>query len=367
MDRLHKCSEIIRPGRRVLPRDERCFESLEENFFVETAFVLGRGMGGAVFALNPKTDRDPTVAVKLIPYSDEESRDRGDPDWIAFANTELAIACEVNALKDYSPCFVQTFGYLICANIPVEWRSALDDSYAGRFEDYILMFMEKPLYTFGRVEGNAYQLNLKNYGLSLFFILLHAIYVGRKYLQFAHGDIAPRNILFSTHNRANRYINLSTENKTFYIDFLPNTIPKLIDFGHAHTQENQRPQQSLRDTDVENLVETLGSRDDIRTQDWYRILVEEEFEDRKEEAIHEEYDDFKTEVSHKRYKETSDFLESFTLFKEFHREARHARVTEKCAMCCQQACSVMFKGSTTIGLCGDFCASKLRGIAHILP
>jgi len=376
--RIHLCSELINTER--IPVDNMCFERLKQIYInIETPFHLGSGEGGAVFKLSTRKLPRKDVAVKLLSYSDNNMDDVNSEiskGVRAVAKRELAISCEINKLrKKYSSVFVTTLGYLLCSNVPKSWMDKLsknNDNYEKRFTEYLLIFMRKPPHSFlGKVEGDYYQFDLGKYSLSLFFLLLHGIYIGRKRLGFVHGDIASRNILFDDihvdKEEEENWIPVRVENVNYLVLFHPGIVPKIIDFGTASTKQNYR-----RDTnrnDLSSLIKTLGERTDISNQEWYQTMTEPNIWKNPDFEAREEYNNLP--VMEDEWQELSDFLQTGRIFQDSEfikvvESNKNARLVESCVFCHQEA-DLMFPGTNEHRFCNSYCAEKIEDMADFLP
>lgn len=118
---MYSCSDLPdEPDDVILKKHAKCSASFRERFKVYPMKVLGKGTGGTVFSAFDKQDNNKQIAVKVIPYANRLE---------ALSRKELGIACELNSLKDLTPVFVQTFGYLICDKIPSKWETELPFQY----------------------------------------------------------------------------------------------------------------------------------------------------------------------------------------------------------------------------------------------
>lgn len=393
---IHPCSEVLNITNAWIEADNNCFNKIRKIYkAVESAVPLGSGSSATVFRLITQ-DSNRSVAVKVIPYATGKTEKETSEDIRYIAVRELGIACEVNELAEMSPCFVRSYGYLACSDIPPSWRKKLpQNGYIERFDVYILLFMEQPEYAFdGKMGGDGqYQLDFGHYGLSLFYLLLHAIYVGRKYIGLDHRDIAAKNILF-----ANQFYEGDGDEKTIQLNFTTkeedegeeykkismvrfhsSIIPKIIDFGHSSTRRYPA-EVGLRTTnDVQDLLKMLGTRSDISTQKWYQFLTRNltyEDDDYAEQLeIRDEFEKlFSDDDETEGYEALEAFLRRGKLWKFFQNDLirrgkiknrKKPKTVESCIFCHSEA-KVVFEGLTNYKFCNSYCAQRVGELAHFI-
>lgn len=379
--RIHSCDDLLNEN--VLQEDNDCFQALQRTFHnIKTPIPLGSGSDGAVFDIISRKKPFKEFALKLIPYAEGDNEKMRI--WLKkIAIRQVQIACEVQSLSKFTSVHVRTLGYLICSDVPQKWKDYLPrgkdgKEYASKFDTFILMFMKKPLYSFNtRVEGGRYQFELGEYGLSLFFILLHSIYIGRKLLGFVHGDLAGRNILFDSFQKSSRrpenIIFVEVEGKKYAVRFYPGITPKLIDYGASSTTKHYRPGVEKRD--LEKLLKALGERDDIKQQDWYQMLTDkrnmldnDRFEERLEYVELDEGDEDWQGIAH--YLQNADIFKNSRYIEEVvvvEKSNKKQKTMETCIFCHQEA-DLMFAGTdTSLKFCNSFCAEKIASFASFLP
>lgn len=371
---LHRCRDAP-PLDEWLEHDAGCMQKIFKVYGTHPVVPLGEGVTGAVFELRERAHPTVVVAVKCIPYRSRPSLTTNAEAQVSIATAaqmELGIACEVNRLKKLTPAFVRTFGYLVCSTIPDEWRERLPVQHASGmtplslrtdFDRYLLMFMERPEFEFDTINnGGRYKIPMEKYGISLFYILLHAIYLMRKYLRMAHGDFAPRNLMFST------YMLEEGEEarplKLFYkeldvgakVEFHAGLLPKIIDFGHSWSAKNPR-NLAYTNNDIHMLWVTLGSRRDIRESAWYQEM---------QRRPPRQWTALLRSEPHE-WEIVQNFLLEARLFEETPLIQKLVRKPQpiECTFCHQPA-RVTFENKQ-IHACSTFCASKVEGMSALLP
>jgi serine/threonine protein kinase len=391
---IHPCSEVLDITDAWIEADNDCFKKIRAIYkAVEKAVPLGSGSSATVFRLITK-DSNRSVAVKVIPYATGKTEKDTDEDTRYIAVRELGIACEVNELAEMSPCFVRSYGYLVCSDIPASWRKKLpQNGYIERFDVYILLFMEQPEYAFdGKMGGDGqYQLDFDHYGLSLFYLLLHAIYVGRKYIGLDHRDIAAKNILFASQfyegdgDEKVLQLNFTTKEedegkehkKISRVRFHSNIVPKIIDFGHSSTRRYPGQVGLYSKTDVEMVLKALGTRSDISNQRWYTFLTTNftyENDDYAEQLeIRDEFEKL-TSDGPEEFEALETFLRRGKLWKFFEddliqigkiRNRKKPKTVESCMFCHLEA-KVAFEGLKNYRFCNSYCAQRVGELAHFI-
>jgi serine/threonine protein kinase len=256
---MHDCSEFpVQTDDISLKHDKNCVKQFQKHYSYKPVILLGKGTVGSVFAVHYKENMDNQIAVKILPYGKKLYK---------LSNKELGVACELNSLASASPIFLHTLGYLICKKIPQEWKEHLD---YNKEEMYMYMFMHKPQAEFAVSGGRpgAYKVmgfNNRDYAVSLLFVLLHGLYVGRKFLQFVHNDIHEGNVMFSASLRDDAsHFDLSIENTDYKVAFISNWVPKLIDFGRSSTKNHPDTYAQNNGEDVAKIFNLFNKRIDLK-------------------------------------------------------------------------------------------------------
>jgi serine/threonine protein kinase len=304
-----------------------------------------------VFATYYKDNLDKQIAVKVLPYGKKLE---------TLSNKELGIACELNDLSKLSPIFVKTLGYIVCNKIPEEWKEQMfyqDESL------YIMMFMHKPQAEFAVSGGmpGAYKVmgfGTRDMAISLLFVLLHGIYIGRKFLQFVHHDIHEGNVMFSGSLRKDpTHFHLKVEDSMYRVEFVKNWVPKLIDFGKSSTLKHPDERAKNTGTDVKTVFRLFKKRIDLQKA----INLDEEVNNK--ELLESKCDDSQI---------LADFLQNdklFTRASTIEKMVKRRKVEEEidaCVVC--GAGPVQLEYNNRKGkVCHEFCGRQIEPISNLLP
>jgi serine/threonine protein kinase len=385
---LHPCSEIERLNNPNTEIDENCFEKIKTKYPVGDPKVLGDGSQSTVFELK-SDDGSSRIAVKLIPYI--LKLNSGYPKFAKDgAAAELIIACKMNELvkMKLSPCFVHTYGFLVCKDIPKDWKDKLanranfggaNDEYLNSFQVFILMFMELPQYKFdskSKTDNEKYQISLETLGISVFYLLTHAIYMANVWFGLTHNDIAPRNILFLRNGKASSKIGSidigieypnepKSQRKDISVPFYATLVPKIIDFSMSSWDKFKRDTQG---DDFKAILTTLATRTDIVNQPWFDELND----------IDQYIDETELQKKWRRMNigepdNQRDFFEDAEMWKEngldliivdSSKKQRTDNV-EKCIFCHSDA-SIMYENLPDYKFCNTYCAQTLGYMAMFI-
>lgn len=255
---MHACSELPETDTVSLKRDRKCVDAFKEKFSHEPLTILGKGSVGSVFGVYYRDNMDVQIAVKILPYGKTLKN---------LTNKELGIACELNSLSSATPIFVTTLGYHVCNKIPYEWKANLDYNEESM---YVYMYMARPQVGFADFGGaipNAYKvvgLDNRGYAVSLLFILLHGLYVARKFLKFAHHDLHEGNFMFTPVDPSKMpNFKLNVEGVEHKVSFLRGWVPKVIDFGKSTTEKHPDTYAMNLSEDVAKIFRLFKQRKDL--------------------------------------------------------------------------------------------------------
>jgi hypothetical protein len=209
----------------VTKADARLQAALLKHFILVEE--IDRGATSIVVELNLPlgTDEQKTLAAaKIMALSEDSLRD-------------LVIACQLNALRNYTPLFIHTFGWFLLNGIPSDWRDKIED-YPDSFEKDTLLcqVMDKEGKSFASSNAVFSELEFK----SILFVLLHGIQMARQTLAFVHGDLTGRQVLLAV--AKTEQLTLNTDTQVMVIAH-GRFLPKLIDFGMSYTAIHAEPNE----------------------------------------------------------------------------------------------------------------------------
>jgi len=370
---MHNCSDLPDITKQNLEKDEKCAKLFRKHYiYNDPVEVLGKGSIATVFNVYSKTDINKQIAVKILPYG---------PDLDKLSNKELGIACELNSLRELSPIFVYTMGYIVCSAVPNEWKRKMDV-----YKDeplYLYMFMHKPQVSFDERDKDTRDykvasLDEREYAISLLFILLHGIYVGRKLFEFVHHDIHAKNVMFAYTEDDHQPFKLSVENVEHNVSFIPHYVPKLIDFGRSSTKTYVDERSQNLGNDVETIFNLFNKRNDLQKSLDLSFL---EKSDREKNIPDPETGRFT--VYKKEYEEliTSKYnnpgvIAKFLLHDDLFKNVRTINRTntkkqktkkiQSCITCGGGEMKFEFKNREG-GVCHEFCARQIGPLTMFLP
>lgn len=214
---MHSCEEV--PSERG-KEDQGCLDWLTANY----SFLYRVGDKETVSAsLVFKLSQTPQeVAVKVMPGGEVK---------------DVKISCMLNGLTE-TPCFVKTFGWIKCSQIPPLWMKGLNmkrDAPKSLAASKMFLFQVMAFSPHAWADERI-QLNLEEYRAML-FLLLHALWVAHKKFSFRHNDMHKGQILFQT-CKPNTSIEIVVGENHYWIP-CQRFVPKLIDFGLATLEEEE--------------------------------------------------------------------------------------------------------------------------------
>ena len=302
---MRPCSDLPKTDDVSLKRDRQCVKAFTEKFSYEPLTILGKGSVGSVFGVYYRDNMDVQVAVKILPYGKTLK---------TLTNKELGIACELNSLSSVTPIFVTTLGYHVCSKIPQSWKDNLD---YDEESEYVYVYMSRPQVGFADMGGYAYKvagLDNRDYAISLLFILLHGLYVARKFLKFAHHDLHEGNFMFTPVDPAKMpNFELTVENVEHKVSFIRGWVPKVIDFGKSTTEKHPDTYAMNNAEDVAKIFRLFKQRRDLEKAVDLDELVKEQ--DPFEGLYNKQYRELLTS-KFDNYKVIADFLLKDDLFQK---------------------------------------------------
>ncbi len=236
---FHPCT--ARLPRDLKPLSELSIDDQCMRRFLERYSVVGYSDTGEVIIYKR---RDEYIAVKPISYTSHnlEPTPKEEELMRRRANNELAVSCAVNGLRKHSICFMQTYGWLLCAENNNNMKTL------NLFMEYVPLNSKEII-----------NMNLKlDVLIGLCFLLLHAIYVGRRYAGFVHGDLHDGNVMYVQSKTATATI-VHFEDEEEDIEVITNgLIPRLIDFGQSKIDAYPAdPSQSKRYANISDVKEVF--------------------------------------------------------------------------------------------------------------
>lgn len=346
---LHDCSELVYDEGPVytddklswqLEQDKYALSYITTNFAVSSTF-FGKGSFGVVVGLNYIEKNDgSTLVVKIIPFQIEDSGFYDPLIVVRDAQQELYISCQVNNLNDFTPVFIHTYGWLISEEIPKSWLKYINFQkiqYADvKKKSYMFLFMEKAFYPF---DSDHVKFSNEGY-LTILFVLLHALYIGRRELQFTHSDLHMRNIMLDITRE--EYLQLKIEEEIFSIALPDCFLPKIIDFGLSRT---------------EKAWQGGGHKNDVSTLFGAIITRAEKYDPEIDMSQISEFEEFDMDIV--------TLLTKHPLFDTIRRNKKHKKIENKCSMCGGEA-KMRYDTNNNFKYCHEYCANKMKGIIPVL-
>ncbi len=266
---FHPCSSLPTDFQplSLLNRDADYLERFR-NMFVERRDVAqgGQGYRGFIMIYQRRLSPDSLVAVKYMPYHlDEELTTKTEAVQQQMAcNRELAVGCSLNALRKLSSCFLNTYGWLICARVPftTKWMGDYGTPHISAAKSYLAIFME---YHFITLDNAGKDITRDGAWEAVLFIIFHALYIGRREIGFAHRDLNKHNVMFS--EASDMPILLGFSSGQVEITVPGGWRPVLIDYACSISDEFPEPSAGVCSAgtskrDAANLFEAAGSFDD---------------------------------------------------------------------------------------------------------
>jgi hypothetical protein len=326
MDFLHSCSNAPTNNTDFKEKDIACLREVSKHYITTNGGIrLGSGNNATVYKSHSRRNYEDTVAMKIVPYED-------------IGNKEVGIACELNSMKDLTPCVIRTYGYLVCDR------------------DGLLMFMEAPPYKW-KYADDPFPIQRREDAMA------HALYVLRKKLGFVHGDLHNDNVLLSVHaqNSVRLFFN---EHDYSDVDLPYNMIPKFIDYGTGYTHRYEKLGPTRPFTDTQMLLNLFDATTRFGRADVSRLVdVRKLYQQHMSAQLQKIFETQETgDYSHKiirimlRQKGIFDNVSTIhhgTLGKEAKRAKR---------------CSQCGVDDVTNGLlCGSYCDSMIGDMTRFLP
>jgi hypothetical protein len=345
---MHKCEDVP-PLPQHIELDNECLEYMDDRYMLDPEDVIGRGKYGIVFNLQSRRGNNQKLAVKLLPFDDDSDANT------AFG--ELSVACKLNNIRSETPAFQRTFGWIVCDNMPKEWRKRIPLE-LGALRDsgkVIYIIMQRMEHTF---LYDGYKLRRRGL-LGMFWICVHGLLVARRKLGFYHNDIHDGNLMFVVLGARSK----TTPTLTLYDDThvrikLSRTLyVKFIDYGNS----------SMR-----------GVRGDTRND----ILMLMGLFDRRATTVDElapnelfggDYADVWNEYFEAGGETTDNIAHFLATYNGFLGNKRIQYTYDRdttdvtgCVMCAGTG-EWAWGHKRGIAFCSEFCAYKVRGISAILP
>lgn len=349
---LHKCTELPVEGPVLgkdkvswyLHRDADAVEFIKQRFTASTAFA-GKGAFGAVVALNDVHIKGKaSLAVKVLPFRIQDTEWYDPYTVIRDVEQELFIACQVNQLHEYTPVFIQTYGWLVSSRVPKNWQMYIDiqnlEYEKAKKLSYMFMFMEQSTFKF---DSDSVVFTEDAY-LRLLFVLLHALYVAGKHLKFTHNDLHKGNIMMDVVHT--KFVDLDIEGKIVRVDLYNQFMPKIIDFGRAKTEKAH--DGGRNENDVVTLFRAVLIRNSIHQPTLNLPTIEA-------------FSDFEMPIA--------ELLLKHSIFenvrKTIAKTNKKQKLVERCSMCGAEA-TVKFKHCDNYKFCHEYCANKMKGLAFLI-
>jgi hypothetical protein len=353
---IHDCSEL--PHIDSIKLDAHCLDA------IQAQYTLTKWIGFGQDGITAMLERKNAKLVVKITFLDE------------FSEEETRIACSLNALAKFTPLFTQTFGWLACGEIPKLWMDSLRDK--QKEWKFFKRIRENPtdplLFMFIHYAESSFEkmfLHIVNRYRVVLFLLLHAIYIGRREVGLRHYDLHAGNIMFEHAIGPNMQgVELTITFGNGY-EATVNTfsVPKIIDYGRAVTDQHMKINSlhRLHESDITTLEETFM----IRLKGDAKEIA----------AVVPEYEAFRALTRSKEWKAARDnwndsdhvSLEALLLHPYFNvpeitrTQVKRARV-ERCLVCGQNDPTwvVRQECSPKKLFCGERCFERMSAILSFI-
>jgi serine/threonine protein kinase len=164
--------------------------------------------------------------VKVLPWDDFESHE------------EYRKYCQLSLISDKSYIFPNLAGWFDFKGLPFHWKIG---KYNLKDERQLYLVYE----SLGSLRFEELEYEQEQFK-QIFFILLHGLYVGRKFLNLNHGSLISNDIMFRRQNPPITK-DFNIEGKRFIIENVE-YVPVIVDFGYPTATMNQvRESSDLRD------------------------------------------------------------------------------------------------------------------------
>lgn len=314
---------------------EGCLDFLKNNYNITQR--LGRGGYGVVFAFSYKDNHESTIALKVSKLSGKDSVN------------EVKMGCMLNQLKDLTPVFAQTFGWMVCNLMPEKWIPLLNNL---KENDLTLAVKNNEPLLYIVMEYIVYKWDDKNTiippedMIQMMFLLYHGLYIARKICGIVHQDLFQGNNIMLTPMPYNSIVKVDINNTSFILRDLRFT-PKFIDFGQASNTYD--PEDYLGDYEhiKEAFIEKLESNN-------YDTKIFKEF-----------FNDKLYEVAEKTHlvKPLEDLLLYSKLFNVIPREAK-GNIEARCTFCGLKATHTWKEKN--INFCNHMCFTRFKNVGSFI-
>jgi serine/threonine protein kinase len=257
---LHSCLEL--PSEETVA-EEGCLDQLA-GYYKKIGY-LAHGVYGITLYVK---HLDHKLVIKIIQKDDE-------------GINEVEISCKLSFLKELTPIFTYTHGWVICNGIPEKWNNKIpwgdieDDNLIKEKKNnenfpflYLIMDMNEMKFSEFKLISTDDDL------IKLLLILCHGLIMTRKkYPFFRHTDIHSGNIMIKKQPAADLSLTFPNVKETVVIKNVE-YIPKIIDFGLSKFTNWDKNDKNYKD-DFKNWNEDFidNSGEEISKQhDLFRVF-----------------------------------------------------------------------------------------------
>lgn len=216
---LHSCKETPTLD---TPEDEGWEEFLVGNYtFIKRLGILSEtevaGSSGIAMELLSSSG---TVVAKLMGM---------DKDHARYSINDVTVGCKLNKIRDKTPIFIETFGWLRCPTYPDAWkrRAGREPPEYNEKNGILIEFISHAPQAFSDMD---ILFSLEEY-IELTIILLHGLMIADKAFEFKHNDIHLEQILLSAKAPGTGPTSVEIDGKVY--NFKVQFDPILIDYGHS--------------------------------------------------------------------------------------------------------------------------------------
>lgn len=332
--KIHSCSELQDEAITVSDQNVLNFIATEFKFMK----YLGSGRLGHVFLFS--RGKDEQITMKVMPCS-KASED------------EIRTACVLNSVQPLTGIFTHAFGWLSCSTFPPtlvdyiapEKRPDSMVEHIYLFSEYVPFAWNDPNFRFSDTDFRT-----------MFFLLLHGIYIARREMDFFHHDIYDGNILLRE-VMASESVHVQTTDVEFRVTGM-RFVPKLIDYSESKTKPLSTSSKSrYKFSDLKMLAdEFLRKMEEQKDRDARRAFLKftnsMEFEDAcKQDASNSVVVD---ELLNNAYFAIPEII-------RVDRPEKKLKPINRCFVCTTPA--PYYFDTTKWNFCSDSCARKMSSIS----
>lgn len=330
---LNDCSSY--PSVSKYDSSEECLKKIEDDYLV--AGRLGRGAYGAVLHVT-KQGFTEDLAIKILKLSGDNSIN------------EVKMGCMLNTIKDYTPAFAYTFGWITCSSLPKRWEAFLNINpnevtrAIKNGEPLLYIVMEYIKYTW---KDDGFALSIDKM-IPIMFLMYHGLYIARKHLKIIHQDLFNSNNIMLTPADKDATFQIYVGKFQYTLKNLY-FIPKFIDFGQATDVYDDDDYISDLEHIQEAFIDKLHSnkQDTSKFREFFNTNL------------------YKTAMTNHQYEHIENLLLYSKIFE--HPDivkSENPRVEAKCTFCGSNATRKW--ENTDIKFCKNICYHRFKSVGSLI-